>query len=116
MNAHTLRVLEYDKVRALVADYAASVPGRAAVFALTPSVEPAIVAERLQETQECIWIFMSGEHLPLDGILEVGAAVARLGVSGAVLSPSELMEIATTLGAGRRVRDFFGRFEGKVLR
>ncbi len=113
MNEHTLKVLEYDKVRSLVAGFAASEPGRAAVSELLPALSAAVVAERLQETQECTGLFMSGENLPLDGILDVGAAVAKLRVSGMTLAPLELLEIAKTLGAGRRLKAFFERIGEK---
>jgi len=113
MNEHTLKVLEYDKVRSLVAGFAASEPGRAAVSELLPSLSPVVVAERLQETQECTWLFTSGENPPLDGILNIGAAVAKLHTSGMMLAPLELLEIATTLGAGRRSKGFFERIGDK---
>jgi len=113
MNEHTLKVLEYDKVRSLVAGFTASEPGRAAVSELLPSLSTVVVAERLQETQECTWLFTSGENPPLDGILNIGAAVARLRISGMMLAPLELLEIATTLGAGRRIKGFFERIGEK---
>ncbi len=113
MNEHTLKVLEYDKVRSLVAGFAASEPGRAAVSELLPALSPVVVVERLQETQECIWLFTSGENLPLDGILNIDAAIARLRISGMMLAPLELLEIATTLGAGRRIKGFFERIGDK---
>jgi len=114
MNEHALKVLEYDKVRSLVAGFAASEPGRASVLELLPAQSPVVVAERLQETQECTWLLASGENLPLDGILDISAAVARLRISGITLAPLELLEIATTLGAGRRVKGFFERVEDKA--
>jgi DNA mismatch repair protein MutS2 len=113
MNEHTLKVLEYDKVRSLVAGFAASEPGRTAVSELLPALSPVVVAERLQETRECTWLFMSGENLPLDGIMNIGAAVAKLRISGMTLAPLELLEIAKTLGAGRRVKGFFERIGEK---
>jgi DNA mismatch repair protein MutS2 len=109
MNEHTLKVLEYDKVRSLVAGFAASEPGRAAVSKLLPALSPAVVAELLQETQEGTVLFMSGENLPLDGIMDIGASVDKLRISGMTLAPQELLEIAKTLGAGRRVKGFFER-------
>lgn len=114
MNEHTLRVLEFDKVKNIVAVYAASEAGRAAVMELQPSADVQTVKIRLKEAREFTQILQSGERPPLDGILDVGQAVKKLGVSGSLLSPSELFNIATTLGAGRRVKSFFQKFEGKV--
>ncbi len=113
MNEHTLKVLEYDKVRGLVAGFAASEPGRAAVSELLPALSPVVAVERLQETRECTGLIMGGENPPLDGILNVGAAVAKLRINGTTLAPLELLELATTLGAGRRVKGFFDRIGEK---
>lgn len=116
MNEHTLRVLEYDKVKNIVAAYAASEAGRAAVMELQPTADVQTVKTWLRETREFIQILQIGEKPPLDGILDVGQAVKKLGVSGSLLSASELLNIATTLGAGRRVKSFFQKFEGNVKR
>ncbi|HEX9136711.1 MAG TPA: endonuclease MutS2 [Nitrospirota bacterium] len=114
MNEHTLRVLEYDKVKNIVAAYAASEAGRAAIMVLQPTADVQTVKTWLRETHEFIQILQAGERPPLDGILDVGQAVKKLGVSGSLLSASELLNIATTLGVGRRVKSFFQKFEGKV--
>jgi DNA mismatch repair protein MutS2 len=113
MNDHTLRVLEYDKVTSIVAEYAASDPGRAAVLRLAPLADGAEVKTRLQETLELTGILERGEIPPLDGILDIGQLIHKLRVSGIMLQPAELLNIATTLGAGRRVKQFFQRFESR---
>lgn len=113
MNDHTLRVLEYDKVTRIVAGYAASDPGREAFFGIAPSADAATVVVRLRETQEFIHILERGETPPLDGILDIRQAIQKLQVSGSMLLPTELLNIATTLGAGRRVQQYFLRIEAK---
>jgi len=111
MNEHTLRVLEYHKVTNIVAGYAASETGKAAVKALLPATDAVIVETRLQETGEFTQLLLRGESPPLDGILDIGPAIQKLGVAGSVLSPAELLNTALTLGVGRRVKHFFQRFE-----
>jgi DNA mismatch repair protein MutS2 len=115
MNEHTLRVLEYDKVLGIVSGYAASDPGKAAVLAFLPSADASVVATRLQETQEFTWILEGGDTLLLDGIRDIRPAVHKLGIAGIMLSPAELLHIVLTLGAGRRVKRFFQRFEEKGM-
>ena len=112
MNEHSLRVLEYDKIISTVAAYAASEAGRAAVIELHPAADIQVVKTRLSETREFTQILQSGEKPPLEGILDIGQAIGKLGVAGSILSPSELLHIAITLGAGRRVKSFFQKFEG----
>ena len=112
MNEHAFKVLEYDKVREIVAGYAASEPGRAEVLKLLPAAEFAVVGERLGETREFLNILGSGDHPPLDGIRDIYAEVGKLAVPGMMLQPAELLNIALTLGAARRLKTFFQRFEG----
>jgi len=111
MNDHALKVLEYEKVRDIAAGYAASEPGRAEVLDLLPAADREVVGERLAETQECMRLLGYGEHLPLDGIQDIGRSVGKLTVSGMLLQPVELLEVASTLGAARRLKSFFQRFE-----
>ncbi len=73
MNEHTLRVLEFDKLITIVAGYAASEPGGAAVKRMLPAQEPEVVAALLGETKEFTRILESGETPPLDGIRDVGS-------------------------------------------
>jgi len=113
MNEHSLRVLEFDKVIDIVAGYAASEPGKKSVRSMVPVADREIAAERLRETHEFMNILQRGESPSLDGILDVGQAVEKLRVADNMLSPAELLNTATTLAAGRRVRNFFQRFEGK---
>jgi DNA mismatch repair protein MutS2 len=113
MNEHALRVLEYDKVRDIVAGFAASEPGRAAVASLAPEAGHEAVASLLEKTREFIRILERGESPPLDGIRDVRQPVEKLRVDGALLQPQELLDIASTLAAGRRLRNFFERQDGR---
>ena len=113
MNEHTLRVLEYDKVKSIIAAYAASEAGRAAVDELYPAADAPMVETLLRETREFTLILHSGENPPLEGIPDIRPVVERLGIIGSILSPGDLLNAATTLGAGRRVKGFFHRFGGK---
>ena len=111
MNDHALKVLEYEKVRDIAAGYAASEPGRAAVLELLPAADRAEVGERLAETRECMRLLGFGEHPPLDGIRDIGRSIGKLAVSGMMLQPLELLEVSSTIGAARRLKSFFQRFE-----
>lgn len=107
-------MLEFDKIIIIVAGYAASEYGRAAIRAMRPSADSETAEASLKETREFIQILESGETPPLDGILDVEQAIEKLGVTGSVLTPVELLNTATTLAAGRRVRHFFQRIEDKA--
>jgi DNA mismatch repair protein MutS2 len=113
MHEHSLRVLEFDKVVNIVAGYAASEPGKKSVFNLLPAEDRSTADARLRETGEFLQLLQRGENPPLEGILDVGQAVVKLGATGGMLTPTELLSTATTLGAGRRVKNFFQRIEVK---
>jgi DNA mismatch repair protein MutS2 len=113
MNDHTLRVLEYDKVASIVSGFAASDAGKEAVLTLHPANDTETVEIRLQETKECLYLLRNNDIPPLDGIRNVRSAVHMLGSTGSMLSPVQLVDLATTLGTGRKVKLFFRRLEGK---
>lgn len=113
MNEHTLRILEFDKVLGIIAGYALSDAGKEFVQATLPVSDPASVKDRLRETEEFMRILESGERPPLEGIFDIRRVVEKLDVMGSMLNPGELLQTAATLGAGRRVRIFFHRIEGR---
>ncbi len=113
MNEHTLRVLEYDKILGIVGGYTSSEAGRRTVSAMLPAAELSPAVVRLRETSEFLGILQQGESPPLNGILDVAQAVAKLGAAGIMLTPAELLNTAMTLSVGRRVKQFFLRQDGK---
>ncbi len=113
MNEHTLKVLEFDKVKSIVATYAASEAGRASATELHPSTDLQIVKTQLQETGECTRLLQSGENPPLNGIPDIELVLVKLRASGIALLPAELLNTAALLKAGRRIKVFFQHFEGK---
>ncbi len=113
MNEHTLKVLEFDKIRTIIAAFAASDRGKAAAVKMLPSGDRLSVITRIRETEEFTRILQSGEHPPLDGIPDVDQALKKLMVTGGTLFPDELLSVAGLVSAGRRIKKFFLRFEGR---
>ena len=110
MNSHALRVLEFEKVREIVARFARSEPGQQRVLTLLPISDASEVIGRLAETREMMALLHAGEEPPLDGIRNIGPALERLGVAALALRPSELLDIATTLASGRKLKTFMSRY------
>ena len=113
MNQHTFRVLEYDKVIRIIGSFALSETGRDEVGALQPAAGRDTILGLLRETREFLTILQSGEKAPLSGIADLRPVLNKLGVAGLVLTPDELLATARTLAAGRRIRKFLQRYEGK---
>jgi DNA mismatch repair protein MutS2 len=116
MNEHALRVLEFDKLREIIAGFAVSEPGRALITDLTPARDEATVAERLAETQEFLQVLQAGEHPSFDGIRDIRQTIDKLSVTGMMLQPRELLDVAVTLAAGRRLMSFIQRLGGTAAR
>jgi len=111
MNLHAFRVLEYDKVRDIVASYAASEPGRAEVLELL--LQPSFLWSASASAKRGNSCRSSAPATILPGwdprYLRGGRQACR---SRNDAQPAELLNIAVTLGAARRLKTFFQRFEG----
>ena len=113
MNDHALRVLEFEKVREIIARFARSEPGRERALTLVPVADAVRVRTALAETRELMDLLRAGEAPLLEGIGNIGPAIERLGVAAMTLRPAELLDIASTLAAGRKIKTFFARFSAQ---
>jgi DNA mismatch repair protein MutS2 len=105
MDTRTLRVLEYDAVRERLRDCAASSLGKALADRLEPESEFSEVSRLLAETTQARAVLAAGGRAPLGGLHDVRAQVLNAS-RGGVLSEGDLLEIADTVYASRRMRDF----------
>jgi DNA mismatch repair protein MutS2 len=105
MDDRTLRVLEYDKVIALLAQCAVSEPGRALVRALEPATDHRTVCERLAETSEARRAVEMGQQAPLGGLRDIAPHVAQ-ACSRGLLEPPDLLQVGDFLRCVGRLRAF----------
>jgi DNA mismatch repair protein MutS2 len=108
MDTHTLEILEFDRIRGLLASYAACSLGKEAARALEPSRDPAEVHARLALTTEMADALAAGVSPPLGGVHDIRAAVRR-AATGATLAPEELAEVVEVLRAVGNVDAWLGR-------
>lgn len=108
MDARTLRVLEFDKVLALLAARAATRLGQERCLALRPRPDATWVAERLAETTEARALLAALGAPPFGGVTDVREELDRAGVGG-VLSATELLAVRDLAGACRRMHAYFER-------
>ena len=105
MNTHALSILEFPRLKELVAERALSSPGASRVRALAPSSDMAwleaehrrVAAVRSLLAGDAPW---SPELVP-----DMSAAIQRLRVIGTVWSGLELTQGALLLRSARRTRD-----------
>ncbi len=115
MNDETLRVLEYAKIRNLLAGFTVSAPGRERALALAPLPVPK-VPEALAEIQEMESVLASSSARPPVGGCDLRRTLRHLRVEGSWLPPEDLLEILVSAEAASECRRFFsGRPEAHRL-
>jgi DNA mismatch repair protein MutS2 len=105
MQERVLKVLEFTKVREQLLEHAASSLGKEKIKNMVPSPDFETVVKLQAETDEAATVFRIKGHVPLSGIHDIRAHIKR-SVIGGVLSPHELVQIASTIHASRQMKRF----------
>jgi DNA mismatch repair protein MutS2 len=108
MDTHTLELLEFDKIRALVAARAACSLGKDAARRMEPSSDASTVHERQALTSEMAEALVSGLTPPFGGLHDIRPQVRR-AQTGATLDPEELAQAVETLRAIGNLDRWLGR-------
>ena len=111
MDLRTLEVLEFSKVKQLLTKKTNSPFSRELAEALMPATDFTAVARYLAETTEARSLIRTQPVIPLGGMREIRPALRRAEI-GAVLDVEELLTVANTLYAIRRLKRFFTDLEG----
>ncbi len=105
MARFAVKILEFDKVKALLASKTATSLGKEKVLAIRASGEFSIVKRLQEETAEALRLLDEGKRLPFGGAHNILAAVKHAQL-GAVLEAEKLMEIGSTAAAIRQIKTF----------
>ncbi|MGN7471316.1 endonuclease MutS2 [Brevibacillus sp. SAFN-007a] len=105
MEQRVVKTLEYDKIIALLVDKASCSYGKEKAAKLTPFVRLDEVKIAQQQTEEAATVLRLKGSVPLGGIRDIRASVQRARLN-AMLAPMELLDIASTVMAGRRLKTF----------
>jgi DNA mismatch repair protein MutS2 len=97
MDAHTLELLELNKVRELLAGYAACSLGKELARQLEPSTDAERIRAELVLVGEMVDALGQGLAPPFGGLHDVRLIVRRAAI-GAQLTIEQLLEVADTLG------------------
>ncbi len=103
----TLATLEYDKIINMLADLAATDGAKARARALTPSDDYETVLLRQLPTDDAKRL-VGAKGYPAFSAPECVVSAAERAYKGAVLSPRELLDIASLLFSARALVDYIG--------
>jgi len=106
MNRKVEAVLEYNKIKNILKEYVISPVAEEKVLELRPFDDINLVRKLQQETSEGVALLKAGINLPLAGIKDIREGL-RLAKVGAVLSPGQLLEIASTMRTARMIKSLW---------
>jgi len=96
MDAHTLELLEFPKVRELLAGYAFCALGRDLSRQVEPMTDLARIRAELGLVTEMVDVLGEGQGPPFAGLADVRLLVRRAAI-GSMLTAEQLLEVAATL-------------------
>ena len=115
MDAHTLELLEYDKVRTLLGEYTATTMGKELALAVEPGTDLAKIRAELALVTEMADALDAGQSPPFGGVHDVRLLVRRAAI-GTMLSAEQLLNVADTLTATGAFYRYRMRLDGKFTR
>ncbi len=104
MDAHAAAVLEFDRVRAALTRHAPSEIARAVIERMAPSTDRKGVEASLRQVDEARGFIDGGEAMPLRGVRDVVALIARVRERSRPFEAYEAYDIATFLRTAAQVR------------
>jgi DNA mismatch repair protein MutS2 len=96
MDAHTLELLEFDKVRRILSEYAASALGKELARQVEPTTDSSEILTEQNLVTETVWALELDQAPPLGGLRDV-RLLARRAAIGSMLTSEQLLEVAATL-------------------
>ena len=115
MDAHTLDLLEYHKIRIQLADYTATTLGKELALLLEPGFDRAKIQEEIALVSEMVEALNAGYSPPCGGVHDVRLTVRRAAI-GTMLAADQLLQIAETLTATGAFYRYRMSISGKFAR
>lgn len=113
MEARTLKVLEFNKIKEKLKDYAITKGGKELIEKLEPYETLFEVRNKLKETDEALDLLITKGNPPFEGLHDVKDGVER-AKKGGVLTAAQLLKIGGMLKCSRRFKDYISRREDET--
>jgi DNA mismatch repair protein MutS2 len=105
MNAHTLQILELERVKEIISSFASSPLGSSKALGLTPSSNPDQIETEMDRVTE-MTVAMDSTEFSLGPLKDVRASLERCGHEGTA-GARDFFEMSVTLRTGRQARAYF---------
>src|SRR5277367_1244561 len=115
MDAHTLDLLEFHKIRELVGAYAFCSLGKDLALQAEPSTHAKSIRAELALVSEVVDVLGQGQSPPFAGLRDV-RMLARRAAIGAMLTAEQLLEVAGALTCTGQMYRWRMRFDDRFPR
>lgn len=114
MNSKIEKVLEFDKIRAQLAEYATSEKGKQMIKELPIEVEEKAIRNKIEETADGVELLRLKQGIPIPRLKDISFALKRLELE-AGLNGRELSDILRVLATTHEVERFFEKVEEEKI-
>src|SRR5271156_4497802 len=115
MDPHTLGLLEFDKVREILAGHAACSLGKELARQVQPGTDLEAIREEQALVSEMVDALAAGQSPPFGGLHDVRMLVRRAAI-GAALTAEQLLQVADTLACTGNMYRYRMRLGGRYQR
>ena len=105
MNKRSLRILEFNKILSMVAEYATSPMAKRRVDRMKPQRDIEQIRKLQEETNDALNRLNRHGNINFSGLCDIGASIKRLEVQG-TLTSKELLDIAAVLQVAKAVKQY----------
>lgn len=114
MNSKIEKVLEFDKIRAQLTEYATSEKGKQMIKELPIEVEEKAIQNKIEETADGVELLRLKQGIPIPRLKDISFALKRLELE-AGLNGRELSDILRVLTTTHEVERFFEKVEEEEI-
>ena len=113
MGDRDLELLEFHKIRGILAGFTSFSASRQLALDLKPLLDEKEVCLRLRESAEARHLLSLSPDFHIGDVVDI-REVVRMAARGKVLEPMSLLEIERTLGAGRQLKSHLMNLSGEL--
>jgi DNA mismatch repair protein MutS2 len=115
MDAHTLKVLEFDKIKQKLSGLCQSPLGQQRTAAISPISNPQVIQQKLNQAQQMKEILLYEGGFPSLAVDDLREVLHQVKPEGTSLDSSELLKLANLLLCLKEIAKFAKNVKGKYV-